>query len=371
MTDTQTRPEQASSRPERNGPRKAVIAGLATAGLVVALLLTMGAAQLVGAGDSWDVEPGQPVNITIEPGTSATSIYQVLHDAGVAPSRSLQDAAQSAGVEGTLQAGSYAFVTDTEPDIVIAQLVAGSNAAGDERFTVVEGWTLERIIEELAERTGTPVTAFESALTDGAVTSAYLPPEPPASSTLAGDGLAIWEGLLYPATYILPSDGDPVAILGAMADEAAARFDGADWSRIDALGVSRYEALIVASLIEREAGTDAERDEIASVIYNRLDQGMRLQIDATVIYALGYNPGRVTATDLEVESPYNTYRIDGLPPTPIGSPSIVSVEAAVDPATTPYLFYVLANTDGSHLFAETYEGHQENIATATANGVRP
>lgn len=366
MTDTQTRPEQVPDGSGATRRRIGLVAAVTIIGTVVLVVFAMIGARLVGAGSTWDVVPGQPVEVTIEPGTSAATIYRVLDAAGVAQAGALRTAAQSAEVEDSLQAGIYAFVTDTDAEGVIAQLVAGSNASNSRSFTLVEGWTIERIIDELASRTGRPQAEFQSVLRDGLVTSAYLPP---VGSDV--DALRRWEGLLYPATYVLPSDGSPVVILGTMADEAASRFNSVDWSRIDGLGVSRYEALVVASLIEREAGTDEERAEIASVIYNRLDQGMRLQIDATVIYGLGYNPGRVTASDLDVVSPYNTYRIDGLPPTPIGSPSIASVEASADPAATAFLFYVLGNPDGSHLFAETYEGHQGNIATATENGVRP
>jgi UPF0755 protein len=149
------------------------------------------------------------------------------------------------------------------------------------------------------------------------------------------------------------------------------RFEDVDWSRIGDLGISRYEALIVGSLIEREAGTDADRPTISSVIHNRLDQGTRLQIDATVIYALGFNPGRVLAEHLKVESPYNTYRVDGLPPTPIGTVSTVSLEAAVNPVKTDYVFYVLGSKDGSHVFAVTYEEHQANVEAAKAAGILP
>ena len=366
MTETQTAPEQAPERATRRRQRFVllIVAGVFAALTLVALAFLGG--RLVGQTSAWDVTPGQPVTVTVEPGASATSIYRLLHDAGVARSGALQAAAQSTGAEDRLQAGTYELATDMDPEQVIAQLISGSNSTEANTFTLVEGWTVERIVDELAARTGRAQEEFLGPLREGRVTSAYLPsPDPEV------DQVRRWEGLLYPATYVLPSDGDPLEILGGMADEASRRFDAMDWSRIDQLGVTRYEALVIASLVEREAGTDDERDEIASVIYNRLDEEMRLQIDATVIYALGYNPGRVTAADLEVVSPYNTYRVDGLPPTPIGAPSIRSVESALDPAATPFLFYVLGSSDGSHLFATTYEEHQANIATASENGLRP
>lgn len=365
MTETETVNDPIGAvRSQR--ARAVAIAG---AVFIVVVVLAIGAflaARVVGSRDVWNVEPGLPIQVTIQPGTGAAAIYAVLSDAGVARASDLRDAARTLDVESSLKAGTYDLVTDMDAELVVRQLVAGSNLASTETFTVVEGWTVERIIAELAETTRYTQAEFQQVLASDAITSAYLP-----ETSDAVDSLTRWEGLLFPATYPIPEDATPISILGSMADEMSRRLDAMDWSRVDALGVSRYEAIIIASLIEREAGTDAERPSIASVIYNRLADGMRLQIDATVIYALGYNPGRVTADHLAVDSPYNTYRIDGLPPTPIGTASIASLQAAVSPATTPYRFYVLGGPDGSHLFAETYEGHQENIRIARENGVLP
>lgn len=348
---------------------RAKVVAFSGAAAIVVIVLALGAflaARFVGAGDAWDVEPGLPIQVTIQPGTGAAAIYAALSDAGVARASELRNAARALDVEASLKAGTYDLTTDMDAEVVVRQLVAGSNLASSDTYTLVEGWTVERIVSELAETTAFSAFEFRQALTTGAVASAYLP-----ETSDSVDSLTRWEGLLFPATYPIPEDATPASILGSMADEMARRLDSLDWSRIDALGVSRYEAIIVASLIEREAGNDAERPTIASVIYNRLTDGMRLQIDATVIYALGYNPGRVTAEHLAVDSPYNTYQIAGLPPTPIGSTSMASLQAAVSPATTPYRFYVLGGPDGSHLFAETYEGHQENIRIARESGVLP
>jgi UPF0755 protein len=218
----------------------------------------------------------------------------------------------------------------------------------------------------LAEATEFGEHAFKDALTSGAVTSPLLDMVP-----ANADGLSRWEGLLYPAKYAIPEGMSATTMLQTMANEMVTRFEAADWAGLETLGVSRYEALIIASLIEREAGTDQDRPLISSVIHNRLAIPMRLQIDATVIYALGTNPGIVTGSDLEVESPYNTYRNDGLPPTPIGTVSDASLVAAVFPADTEFLFYVLAASDGSHAFAVTYEEHQANVRAAREAGVLP
>ena len=136
-----------------------------------------------------------------------------------------------------------------------------------------------------------------------------------------------WEGLLYPAKYQIPEGSTPARMLQTMADELLNRFESLDWSPLETVEISRYQALIIGSLIEWEAGTEADRPLISSVIHNRLAVPMRLQIDATVIYALGENPGIVTAEHLKIKSPYNTYLIDGLPPTPIGAVSTASLIA--------------------------------------------
>lgn len=365
MVDTETIPTRDEPRPSRRG-RIGAIALVTIGGALLLALLAWLAAGALSPDDGWDVVAGQPVTVTIEAGSSGTEIFRQLEASGVARAVALEEAAVRLGVADRLRAGTFDLTTDMDPETAIARLVEGPASDAQGRFVVVEGWTVDRIVDEVAARLDVTVGEIQRILRTEAVTSPYLPP-------VGGpiDELNRWEGLLAAATYPIGPSTTPSILLGAMAGEATRRLDAADWSRLDALGVSRYEALTIASLVEREAGTDEERDEIASVIYNRLAEPMRLQIDATVIYALGFNPGRVTADDLRVESPWNTYRVDGLPPTPIGTPSVASIAAAADPADTPYLFYVLGFEDGSHRFAETYEGHQANIQQARDDGILP
>lgn len=353
--------------PGKGPSRKAkfgLIAGSAAVAVLILVLLARSFASLVAGGDVWDVQPGEPVEVTIQSGSSATNIYRTMHDAKVVRSADLEQAARSAGVEDRLQAGTYSLTTDMDPDEVVRRLVEGGDVVAGDTFTVIEGWTVDRIISELAERTTYSKAEFQKALRDGSVTSVHLPENAP-------DPIKRWEGLFYPAKYPLADQAPPAQILQMMADEMARRFEDVDWSNIGRLAISRYEALVLGSLIEWEAATDLDRPIISSVIHNRLDQGMRLQIDATVIYAMGHNPGRVLAEHLKIDSPYNTYQIDGLPPTPIGTVSEASLQAAVTPATSDYLFYVLGNEDGSHVFAVSYEDHQRNIEAAREAGILP
>ncbi|MEN8240266.1 MAG: endolytic transglycosylase MltG, partial [Actinomycetota bacterium] len=337
--------DQGTTNPATGSGRRKYLWVLYVAlGAIVFFGLLLGAryaASLVG-GDAWDVVAGQPVEVVIEPGTPARTIYIVLNDAGVARASEIRSAVRSAGVEDQLQSGVYTLTTDMDPEEVVRQLLLGGTAIDTgfdgETFTVIEGWTVDRILKELGKQTSFSEPDYRVTLAGGAVTSPLLP-DP--SGTISN--LARWEGLLFPAKYPIPEDATPVTILQRMSDEMVRRLDAVDWSRIDELGVSRYEAIIIASLVQREAGTDADRPLISSVIHNRLGAGMRLQIDATVVYAIGEVNGRVTAEDLKVASPYNTYRVNGLPPTPIGTVQAISVDAAVDPAETDYYFYVLAS----------------------------
>ena len=355
---------ESEQRPLR--VRIALLVGAVIGGVAVLAILANVVAGLVAPGGDGQPPVGQPVTLSVEPGSPASEIYGLLDASGVVAYRDIEKAVQDADAESRLQPGTYNFVTGMSVGEVLRLLVEGGTAPDSRTITIVEGWTVSRIIAELAEATEFAEFEFRDALTSGAVTSPLLDMAP-----TSVDDLMRWEGLLYPAKYAIPEGTSPTTMLQTMANEMVTRFEAADWTGLESLGMSRYEALVVASLIEREAGTEEDRPLISSVIHNRLAIAMRLQIDATVIYALGTNPGVVTAADLQIESPYNTYRNDGLPPTPIGTVSAASLIAAVSPADSEYLFYVLASSDGSHAFAVTYEEHQENIRAAKESGVLP
>jgi len=346
--------------------------------LVVAMLLVAGVAAvfLVGRLLAGAVTAAAPVTTTIvlgievtvevPNGASARSIAASMEEAGVVPARDLSRVVEKQGVASQLKPGTYHLETGMRPEDVAARLVEGPDAF-NQSVIVLEGVTVAAAIESLAEQTGKQVEDFAVALREGWVTSPLLPTE----AREGIDELTRWEGLLYPARYEIGEDTQPREILQMMADEMVHRTSDVDSSRFDELGLSTYEVLILASLIQREAGVEEDRPLIASVIYNRLDQGIPLQIDATVVYALGGSPGGVLAEDLEIDSPWNTYLIAGLPPTPISTIQIESILAATDPASTDFLFYVLVSEDGRHGFSKTYEEHQAKIEQAKADGVLP
>lgn len=368
VTTTEHNPDTTPPQSPGSGwIRVAIVGALVVVGLIALLVLGRLLANAVSGEPAVSVQPGIAVEVSIPPGASARSIAAALEDAGVVGARQFEDSVDRRGVAANLQAGTYELETGMEAGRALEVILTGPVFQSESSVIVVEGLRVSEIVHELADQTGHPVAAFEEALRSGAVTSPFLPSEIPEGA----DEITRWEGLLYPARYDIAEDATPEEILGKMADEMVGRMESIDWSRLGTLGVSRYEVLTAASLIQREAGVDDERSTIASVIYNRLSEDVPLQIDASVIYALGDNPGRVLTEHLEVDSPWNTYLYKGLPPTPIGTVQIESLRAAANPAETDYFFYVLISENGRHGFSVTYEEHQEKVEKARDEGILP
>lgn len=309
---------------------------------------------------------GLSVNVVIEPGSTARAIGNTLVAAGViADGGAFQDAVVARGAADQLKAGTYTMLSGSGYDMLIDTLVAGPDPIEVKNIRVIEGLTIQETLQSLSNQTPYTVAQLAAPLLNGTVHSPYLPDAAPDGSP----DIVRWEGLLAPDTYEFAIDAAPETIVGRMADTLTARMNAIDWSILEGMDLDPYDGLIIASLIEREAKLDDERATIASVITNRLELGMPLQIDATIIYALGTNSGEVTTADLEVDSPYNTYRNTGLPPTPIAGVRTASIEAAARPDVTNYLYYVLINKDGTHGFSETLEEHNRLKEEAKANGV--
>lgn len=163
------------------------------------------------------------------------------------------------------------------------------------------------------------------------------------------------EGFLFPKTYEVTSNTSARELIKKMLNQFFFETSNLDWSIATSKGFTKYQVLIIASLVEKEAKFPDERPIIASVIYNRLSKNMKLQIDATVQYALGEWKPALTYDDLKVNSPYNTYIVSGLPPSPICSPGLDSISAAINPAQTDYIYYLLTSQEGRHSFTSDYK----------------
>lgn len=315
------------------------------------------------AGDApVNVEPGLPVTIEIPPGSTGQDIGAILVAQGVVRSAlEFEVAVRNVDAAQRLQAGTYQLTTLMDPADVVAALVSGPGASAY-RVTIIEGLRIREVLVRLAEQTQYSFSEYEMALIDGSVSTSLR--EMPDESELAD-----WEGLLFPDTYEFSQTASPEGILQRMASTMEQRVDSIDWSDWEALGYTPYEGIVVASLIETEVRLDEERPIVSSVIHNRLAEPMPLEIDATVLYALDTRD--VADFDRSVDSPYNTYLYQGLPPTPIAVPGRASLEAAAAPADTPYFYYVLSNEEGNHAFAETLEEHNANVQQAREDGILP
>lgn len=309
-----------------------------------------------------DVEPDVPVTVEIPSGSTGQDIGAILAAQGVVRSAlEFEVAVRNVDAAQRLQAGTYEMTTLMDPAEVVARLVSGP-AAAVYRVTVIEGLRINEILVSLAEQTPHDYGDFEGILLDGSVSTSLveLPAEPE---------LTDWEGLLFPDTYEFAASASPHDILQRLASTMEQRVDSIDWTDWEELGYTPYQGIVLASLIESEVLLDEERPTVSSVIHNRLAAGMKLDIDATVLYAV--NSRDIEDFDREVDSPYNTYIVAGLPPTPISAPGRASLEAAGAPEETGYFFYVLSDLEGHHAFAETIEEHNANVAQAREDGVLP
>jgi len=300
--------------------------------------------------------PGAPVVVQIPDGTSTSGIAQLLADDGVISNAFLFQLYVRVNGDGPFRAGVYSLRRHES----YGQAVRGLEGASVvDRLTIPEGFTLRQIAARVGALPGHTAAGFLAAASSGQVRSRY---EPAGTTNL--------EGLLFPDTYVVPRGEADAQILRMMVDrfDQVAAQTGLD-SAAGRAGVSPYQAVVVASMIEREAKVPTDRPLVAEVVYNRLAKGMRLQIDATVLYALGPGHTDLTSADLTVDSPYNTYKVTGLPPAPIASPGLASLQAALAPAKGGYLYYVVVGADGQEAFSATLAGQEANIALARSRGL--
>ena len=285
------------------------------------------------------VQPGLAVTFTVDPGEGSRAIGAALERDGVVDSAGrFRAVAEERGLDAALKPGTYRLQTGMNVDAVIDILVRGPNLGPP--FTVPEGFTVAQIVERIVATRRFPKAEVVKALSSPDLDVPFRP-----------KNVKILEGLLFPQTYRIDKEDTPVTVLQDMLDQlesVTVRYD----LRAAPLRLTPYQILTVASLIEREAKVPADRPKIARVIYNRLAAHQRLQIDATVQYALGTNR-RLSSRDLVVDSPYNSYQHEGLPPTQIASPGEDSIKAALRPANGPWLYYVLISEDGRHAFTDS------------------
>ena len=299
---------------------------------------------------------GQRTAITFEvaEGTSASTIADDLHEQGVVRCGMVTKwLLRRSGLESEFRAGSFDLTTNMTPDEAFEVLTTPPEPVPTVRLTVPEGYRVTQTAQRVEEDLGIPAARFLKVAQEARWA---LPPYLPRDATSI-------EGFLFPETYqFVEGETNAKDVIQRMLDQFDTEAQTLPWENAEALGVTPYEVVIVASMIEEEAKLDRERPLIAGVIYNRLREGMVLGIDATLLYDDPTPDGQLSFSDLEYDSPYNTRINAGLPPTPIASPGRASLEAALAPAETEYFYYVLCGKDGHHRFGVTLADHEANRA---------
>lgn len=306
---------------------------------------------------------GRLIRVTIPENTPAGRISDLLAGERIIQSRFLFDLSVRLMNSGrSLKAGTYYFSPSMSNRTIIKTLVSGKPGIGAIRVTVPEGSSVYRIARIL-ERAGVRVIGgnVDQLSINGLTTELKI--KYPFLSDVPNESI---EGYLFPDTYLLPDKINIDVLLQLMLD----RFEQVVIPMYDSSGMRKYtlnEIITMASIVEKEAEIDSDRAIVASVFYNRLNNGIALRSCSTVKYALPSPTKRVLYSDLKVNSPYNTYMNVGLPPGPICNPGLASIYAALHPADTKYLYFV-SNGDGTHTFSENWAGHLkgvENLRKAT------
>ncbi|ASA26163.1 aminodeoxychorismate lyase [Paenibacillus donghaensis] len=337
------------------------------------IIVLLAAAAGGGAWYIWNgmspVEPAGPaVTFTIEKGMGSADIADLLEENGIIRNSLLFKGYLKWTKEGSsFKAGTYTAAPGDSYDQLITRLNTGDVVKKETVvFTIPEGYTAKQVAAKLAADWKLEPAVFLEIINSGkALQETELLGIPQEEQVLHR-----LEGYLFPETYELVKESTPQQVVEAMLQQLDKKLEQIpDWqAKLDKRGLTLHQLLTVASLVEREVVVESERPLVAGVIYNRLKKDQKLEIDATVQYLLDKQKDRLLYKDLEVESPYNTYKHTGLPPGPISNPGLASIQAALEPEATEYFYYV-TKKDGSqgHLFGKTYKEHLANIEKSKQN----
>lgn len=337
----------------------AVLFVLALAAALVVGAVTVGR-SLLGGSDVEDYAGAGTGEVTVEvaDGDTAGDVGSTLAEADVVASRAAFFEVAAADPRATsIAPGFYRLRLQMSAQQAFELLLdPTSRVVG--RVTIAEGLTVPQTLAELAEATGIPQADFEAAA------------EQPQSLGLPAYAEGRLEGFLFPATYEVPPGATAPQVLKLLVDRFKQAAQTVDLeAKAAAVGRTPYEVVIVASLIEREVKFDDEYPRVAQVVYNRLEQDERIDIDAAVLFGLGRTSGGLDSEDLASDSPYNLRRFKGLPPGPISSPGEATLMGALNPSGGDELFYVLGTPEGRSVFTTNLADHNRAVAKAKAEGI--
>lgn len=334
---------------QRTSPVPAIVGGviIAIILIVVCFVVVPTVHDAIFGAQAETVAAGQEVQLNIPEGSSGDDIAQILAQNHIIDNpKAYYAAVEAADAAMSIKPGDYILTTGQDPASVVTQLVEGPNVEGI-TLTIQEGLTVAQTAARVEETLGIPADKFIAQ----AKASNYVADYP----FLEGAYDDSLEGYLYPKTYSFSEQPTADQVIRTLLDQFQTETTSLGLDNAPT-GLSAHDIVTMASLIERETAVADERPLVASVMYNRLAIDMPLQIDAAIVYARGGGSDPVTYDDLEIDSPYNIYQNLGLTPGPICSPSVSSIEAALNPSDTDYLYYVASpDGDGTHRFSSDYE----------------
>lgn len=348
---------------EASTVRKIVAIVLLVLIIIIAILGFAGYAYIKSALEPVDPASEKEIEVEVPIGSSTSSIAALLEENGIIKNGLIFRFYIKFKNESDFQAGNYTFSPSMTIDEIIESLKSGKIVLeSTHRITIPEGLTVVQIADIFAKHFSFTRDEFIDKANDEAYVKQLIEKYPNLlSDEILQEGIRTpLEGYLYGITYDFYEEDPSIETIIEMMLEQTSAIVTPYLDQIADLDFTIHEALTFASVIEKESGSLDQRNEISGVFYNRLEEGMRLQTDPTVLYALGEHKDRVLYEDLEVESPYNTYVIDGLPIGPISNFAENSLEAVVNPSNNSYLYF-LHDKEGNIYYAETLEEHNQNI----------
>ncbi|MEK4564432.1 endolytic transglycosylase MltG [Alkalihalobacillus sp. FSL R5-0424] len=342
--------------------RKWVFISLIAIILIGAIIAISGYIYLKGSIEPMDKDNGEQIEVSIPIGSTPGGIGGILEDAGLISNGTIFKYYVRYLNESDFQAGDYALSTEMSMEEIIHALKDGKvEQESVFNFTIPEGFWLEDIVKRIAEATQYNEDEILEKMQDDEYIESLVDRYPIlGKQVLDGEIRHPLEGYLFPARYDFVDENASIeTIIETMLDRTQSVLDQYS-DQIESSNYTLHEIMTLASIIEREAQTSEDRYLISGVLYNRLDDNMKLQVDPTVAYAAGSHLYMTSLDDLDVDSPYNTYMYEGIPIGPIASPGEDSIKAALEPRVTDYLFFY-ARVTGEVIYNSSYEEHQQVV----------
>ncbi|MEL7647089.1 MAG: endolytic transglycosylase MltG [Sedimentibacter sp.] len=298
-----------------------------------------------------DMNDTAEIAVEIPSGSTTSDIAEILKENNLIKNiRVFKYHTEKTGADSRLKAGTYMLSRSMDADELLQALISGGDSGNTLNITVIEGLTLEEAAKSISEQTGLGYESLSAMMKDANYFRddyEFLKDNPEIENL---------QGFLMPDTYNVYKNSSEEDIIRVLLSQFDDYYTAEIKPKLENAKLDFTDTMILASIVEKEALLDEERDEVAAVFLNRLDINMKLQSCATVNYAQGEWKERLTYDDIAIDSPYNTYVVYGLPPAAINSPGRVSINAVLEPADADYLFFV-AKGDGSHYFSKTYDEH--------------